>query len=315
MTIKLREIMLQCTENTAQVAASSEQLNASAELSAQAANQVADAINGTAEGADKQTAGISHVLSLVEQIAESSDKGAIATKQASEITEQAVNATIEGNNAVGNVIKQMNHIQSTVDDSAKIVTELGEHSAEIGVIVQTISGIASQTNLLALNAAIEAARAGEQGRGFAVVAEEVRKLAEQSEKAAKQISELICDIQANTGRAVEAMSFGITEVRKGTEVVGKAGTVFKEIESYVQQVAAITQEIAIGFSHSMSTTQQVITSTKEVDSISTKIASQVQNISAATEEQSASMQEIASSSQALAHLAEELQSAVLKFKI
>jgi len=93
--------------------------------------------------------------------------------------------------AVEKAITQMGHIEESVIRSAHVVAKLGERSKQIGQIVDTISGIAGQTNLLALNAAIEAARAGEQGRGFAVVAEEVRKLAEQSQDAAKQIPSII----------------------------------------------------------------------------------------------------------------------------
>ncbi|MDF2875210.1 MAG: mcpB 2 [Sporomusa sp.] len=315
MTKNLRALMLQVAEATEQVSASSEQLNASAEQSAQAANQVTIAISRTAEGVEQQTVGVANVLSLIEEIAQGSQEGANATKLAADITGQAVRATSDGSSAVENAILQMNQIENTVNDSAMVVTELGVRSKEIGLIVETIAGIASQTNLLALNAAIEAARAGEQGRGFAVVAEEVRKLAEQSQEAAKQISELISDIQVKTEKAVLAMSAGTEEVHKGTAVVGKAGTTFQEIERHVKEVAQITSGIADGLSESVNASNQVLVAIRAVDSVSREIASQSQNISAATEEQSASMQEIAASSQALSHLAEELQRAVQQFKI
>ncbi|MDR3565714.1 MAG: methyl-accepting chemotaxis protein [Negativicutes bacterium] len=315
MTKNLRSLMQQVSQAIEKVAASSEELNANAEQSAQAANQVAAAIAVTAAGVEKQSGGVSQVLLLVEDIAKGSQDGANAAKQALGITEQAETATGIGSDAVGNAIKQMNQIQLTVDGSAAVVVELGERSKEIGLIVETISGIASQTNLLALNAAIEAARAGEQGRGFSVVAEEVRKLAEQSQEAAKHISELIGDIQARTGRAVEAMSTGTAEVRKGTEVVDKAGRAFKEIEQHVHEVFEITKGIAFGLDKAVSGSKQVYSATKEVDAISREIASQAQNMSAATQEQSASIEEIASSSQGLAGLATELQNTVRRFKI
>ncbi|MEL7635728.1 methyl-accepting chemotaxis protein [Sporomusa sphaeroides] len=315
MTKNLRTLMLQVAEATEQVSASSEQLNASAEQSAQAANQVAAASASTGAGVEQQTSGVANVLSLIEDIASGSQEGAKATKLASDITSQAVLATNDGSKAVENAILQMNRIQNTVNDSAAVVAELGTRSQEIGVIVETIAAIAGQTNLLALNAAIEAARAGEQGRGFAVVAEEVRKLAEQSQEAAKQISELIAEIQGKTGQAVAAMSAGTEEVQKGTTVVDKAGLAFTEIERHVKEVAQISSAIAAGLNQSVAASSQVLAAIKAVAAVSKEIAGQSQNISAATEEQSASMQEIASSSQSLSRLAEELQQAVRQFRI
>lgn len=100
----------------------------------------------------------------------------------------------------------MQTIEDKTNATASVIGELEGRSKQIGQIVEVISNIAAQTNLLALNAAIEAARAGEAGRGFAVVAEEVRKLAEQSQEAAKQITELINDVQTHTNSAVTFMN-------------------------------------------------------------------------------------------------------------
>lgn len=315
MASNLRGLMRQVTAATEQVAASAEQLHAGAEQSAQAANQVAVSISSTSEGIEKQTTGVANVLALVENITQGSQEGAEAAVQAAKITTEAVASTVAGSNAVDNAIVQMNQIQRTVESSAEAVAELGNRSKEIGVIVDTISGIAAQTNLLALNAAIEAARAGEQGRGFAVVAEEVRKLAEQSQIAAKQISELIRDIQDRTDQAVVAMTAGTAEVQKGNDVVNQAGASFTEIQHQIEEVAAITQKIAQGLTNAVEASKQVLAATQEVDEIGRDIAGQAQNISAATEEQSASMEEIAASSQSLANIAAELQKAVRKFTI
>ena len=221
----------------------------------------------------------------------------------------------EGDLAVNKAVSQMSHIEETVNNSAHVVGKLGERSKEIGQIVDTISGIAGQTNLLALNAAIEAARAGEQGRGFAVVAEEVRKLAEQSQEAAKQIADLIAEIQRDTEEAVLTMTTGTEEVKIGTQVVTAAGQTFKEIAGLIQNVSGQVKEISASMQQLASGSEQIVTSVQLVNSHSKKSVDESQMVSAATEEQSASMEEISSASQSLAKLAEDLQTTVSQFKI
>jgi len=207
----------------------------------------------------------------------------------------------------------MMSIEKTVTGSAEVVKNLGERSREIGQIVDTISGIAEQTNLLALNAAIEAARAGEQGRGFAVVADEVRKLAEQSQKASKQIALLINEIQLETQNAVISMDEGTHQVKLGTEVAQSAGHAFIEITTLVDQVSSMVGEISEEFQQMAIGSQKIVTSVTDIYETSRAITGQTQTVSAATQEQSASVEEIASSSQVLATMADELQQSLKKF--
>jgi methyl-accepting chemotaxis protein len=228
---------------------------------------------------------------------------------------QASDKALSGGKAVERAVSQMGKIENTVNSSATVVAKLGERSKEIGQIVDAISGIAGQTNLLALNAAIEAARAGEQGRGFAVVAEEVRKLAEQSEEAAKKISGLIGEIQADTDKAVVAMSAGTREVKTGAEVVNAAGVAFTEIAGLVTQVSDQVKEISAAIQQMATGSQQIVSSVKKIDELSKASAGESQSVSAATEEQLASMEEIAGASEALAKLAQDLQEAVAKFRV
>ncbi|MBU2703262.1 methyl-accepting chemotaxis protein [Sporomusaceae bacterium BoRhaA] len=312
---RLCTVLKQVNESAETVAASSEELTASAEQSAQAANQVAGSISDVAQGAEKQLNAVNETSSVVEQMSAGIQQVAASANQVASNSSQAAEKATDGDKSVDKAVNQMAHIEQTVNNSAQVVAKLGERSKEIGQIVDTISGIAGQTNLLALNAAIEAARAGEQGKGFAVVAEEVRKLAEQSQDAAKHIAALISEIQGDTDKAVVAMSEGTREVKVGTEVVTTAGHAFGEIATLVTQVSEQVKEISAAIQQMASGSQQIVASVKEIDGHSKAAVGKTQTVSAATEEQSASMEEIASSSQSLAKLAEDLQEAVSHFRV
>lgn len=315
MRANLCEMVTIVSDQAEQLAAASEELTASVEQSALAANQVAMSITEVATGSEEQLSAVDEASAVVQQMSASIQQVSATTSEVAGQSVQAANKANEGNSSVSKAVYQMTQIEQTVNNSAKAVAELGERSKEIGQIIVTISGIAEQTNLLALNAAIEAARAGEQGRGFAVVAEEVRKLAEQSQAATKQISTLIGEIQEDTDQAVLSMSNGTREVTLGAEVVNAAGLAFEEIAGLVNHVSVQVKEISSTIEQMAIGSQQIVGSVNQIDSLSKKVTEETQTVSAATEEQSASMEEIASSSQSLATLAQNLQEAVSKFHI
>ncbi len=138
----------------------------------------------------------------------------------------------------------MKTIADTMENTARVITGLGKRSQEIGRILEVIEEIADQTNLLALNAAIEAARAGEAGRGFAVVADEVRKLAERSVEAAKEIGEVVRQVQQETGDAVETAKAGAVETKQGIQLADKAGLALRSIIDSVARSSQLMAEIA-----------------------------------------------------------------------
>lgn len=315
MTTNMAALISEIQKNAEQVAASSEELTASAEQSSQAVTQVAGSISDVAHGAEQQLKAVDETSAVVEQMSAGIQQAAASSNQVAEHSAQAVGKAKEGNASVEKAVSQMVYIEKTVNNSAQIVANLGERSKEIGQIVDTISGIAGQTNLLALNAAIEAARAGEQGRGFAVVADEVRKLAEQSQEAAKQIATLISGIQGDTDKAVVAMDEGTRDVKVGTEVVTAAGKAFEEIATLVTNVSEQVKEISAAMQQMAGGSQQIVASVQTINNLSKTAVGEAETVAAATEEQSASMEEIASSSQSLAKLAQDLQTAVSKFRV
>ena len=192
---------------------------------------------------------------------------------------------------------------------------MGERSAEIGQIVDTISSISEQTNLLALNAVIEAARAGEHGRGFAVVADEVRKLAESSQAAAQQIADLIQQTRKDTENAVAGMQAGSEEVRVGTQNIISMGESFRRIIEIVENVSDQVQQISAAISGMAANGEEIVSHIRTIGTASRAAAEEAETVSAATEEQSASVQEISNASESLAKMAQELRQEIMKFKL
>ncbi|MCX7970217.1 MAG: methyl-accepting chemotaxis protein [Negativicutes bacterium] len=303
------------TNNAQQVAAASQQLTASSEQSAQSGGQAARSVEQIVGASRRQSRNIGETSSIVEQISAAVEEIAATANNIASDSGRMVRDADEGGKAAEVAIRQMNSIQTAVDNLSGVINKLGEQSQAIGQIVNTIATIAAQTNLLALNAAIEAARAGEQGRGFAVVAEEVRKLAEQSQEAAKQIAGLIVDVQRDTETAVEAMRQGANEVRTGTDVVSAAAGRFSAIATAVAGINLQLKEVSSAIDDMASNSQRMVYSIKDIEGGSEEVARQAQEVSAAVEEVSAAMQEIASSSRSLAGVASELREVVGRFSL
>jgi len=223
------------------------------------------------------------------------------TAFAAEAARLAGEKAIEGGKVVSETIEGMTRIEGVVQRSAHTVQQLGKSSEQIGEIAQVIDDIADQTNLLALNAAIEAARAGEQGRGFAVVADEVRKLAERTTKATKEIAAMIKQIQQDTSEAVNSMELGTSEVTSGKEMANKAGIALQEIVEESQRVVDIVNQVAAA-SEEQSSSAEVIS--KNVEAIST-----------VTQESAGATQQIAHAAEDLNRLTLNLETLIGQFKI
>ena len=311
----LRQLIREAVSVSEQVAASSEELTASAGQSAQASTNIATSIATVAGGADKQVAAVNETSAVVQEISATMEELSATAAEMATMSEQTAAAAVEGKTSIEQAVKQMGQVGVGARQAQDAAEGLKASSAQIGEIVGLISAIAGQTNLLALNAAIEAARAGEQGRGFAVVAEEVRKLAEQSEAAARQIKELVDVNHESIGKVVGAIDFAIRDISSGVELVNVAGDNFGAINGQVRQVTDQVAGIAKAVNEAAAGTQRIVGSVREVESISRDSAAESQTVSAATEEQTAAMEEISSASQVLAQLASNLQSSLMKFQI
>lgn len=297
-----------------QLGASSEELTAAAMESVGISNRIVESMQevfnaseGQLMGAEQTSTAMSEMAVGVQRIAESS----------SVVTEASHTSMMEvqhGRVAITQAVEQMQRINESVGKSADDLRALEAYSQKIGEIVSVITEITNQTQLLSLNASIEAARAGEQGRGFAVVANEVKKLAEQSSSSAKDISELIREVQSSTARAVQAMNSGVKDVEKGSELIDAAGQVFnrvtvafQEISDQIQEVSAASQEMSAG-------TEEVSASMSEIVYMTKASHEHGQGISKGSEKQLAAMEEISASAEDLSQMAQGLQESLSRFK-
>lgn len=315
MSMTLQSIFTTVNDSTQQVASAAEELSASAEQSTKASEHVTITIQELASGSDVQVQNVDKSSVVMNDIMEHTKSIFDNTEKITNDVLHASKMSQDGNQAIEQVNKQMDSIYNNVTSLSQAVKSLDERTSEIGQISNVISGISAQTNLLALNAAIEAARAGEHGKGFAVVADEVRKLAEESNKSTEQISNLISLIQKDAENTLNTMNKASEEVNSGIKVVNTAGSSFQKIDIAVNNVVSQIEDISKAVKDLTAGTEHVTGSINEVSEVAKESASITQNISAATEEQLASMEEISASSQSLATLADDLQNLMKKFNI
>ena len=314
MRESLNKFMKEVAESTTQIAAAAEELTANSSQTAKAALQVAENVTEASSQVAVQQEAVDSGKERIDTISGAVEGMRLEAQQVAENSNSAAQEAASGSGEVASSVSQIKNVEHTVQETAELVDKLGERSKEIGMIVDTIAGIAGQTNLLALNAAIEAARAGEHGRGFAVVAEEVRKLAEQSQTAAQQIADLIGAIQNDTSSAVAAMQEGRTAVVEGAQSVESLREVFDHIQNLIEQVSAKVQAMSASVTGVAKEAEAVSREMQNIDNGAKRVADEMQSVSAAAEEQSASSDEILSASSSLAKLATDLQTELRRFQ-
>ncbi len=254
----------------AKVGESSTRISSTANTLDAAAAEMAGAIERAASQADS-------VATASEEMSTTSTEIAQNCVKAARSSEKAHSSAVTGAKIIERTIEVMNRVNGREKESAAIIINLGKRSDQIGQVIELINDIAEQTNLLALNAAIEAARAGEHGRGFAVVADEVRKLAERTAQATKEIGSTIETMQSETRSAVISMEEGVAEVELGTKETLKSGDALKDILQQVSTASAEINQIAVASEQQTSTVNEIANNIQEVSGVMQKMAGRIQD--------------------------------------
>lgn len=263
--------------------------------------KMASSTEEMASGTEEQSAQTAEVATAMDEISHTITENARNAAILAETVRESKHAADQGGEAVKNTIESVRNIGSSVQNFTTSILSLGTSSGQIGEIVTVINDIADQTNLLALNAAIEAARAGEHGRGFAVVADEVRKLAERTVKATKEIESMIKRIQEDSAAAVSNLEQGIGAVESGIEQAEQAGIM---LDGIVDISGAVVDVVA-----------QMASTSEEQSTTGEEIAKNLQAISVVTQQTSNGVQEIARTTGELTRLSKKILELLSNLKI
>ena len=308
----IASLVKNCSDDVVVIADDMSASSSQISTSAMEVSETVDAISKGSQNQSRKTEEVSLTMhdmtQTVQEVASNSQKAAETAMQSNELIHNLGTIATD-------LLMKMDGIKEASSESSQVIMELDGKSKQIGEIVNLITNIADQTNLLALNAAIEAARAGEHGRGFAVVADEVRKLAEDSGNAAKQIAGLIHEIQEGTSNAVTSMQQGSEEVSTGAEALNEAASVIEKVVSAGDLIASMVQDIAAAAEQQSASIEEVTSSVEDVAAVSEETAASTEETTAAVQEQTASMQELANSADKLADIAREMKDVIDAFVI
>ena len=287
MTMGLRDLIGGISDGVTQIASAAEELSAVTE-------QTSAGVNSQKVETDQVATAMNEMAATVQEVARNAE-------EASEAAVAADQQAREGDRVVGEAIAQIERLAGEVGNSTEAMGHLKRESDKIGSVLDVIKSVAQQTNLLALNAAIEAARAGEAGRGFAVVADEVRSLAQRTQKSTEEIEELIVGLQSGTQQVATIMDNSRSLTDSSVELTRRAGNALENITRTVSAIQAMNQQIA--------------TAAEQQSAVAEEINRSVLNVRDVSEQTAAASEETAASSTELARLGTHLQALVGRFRV
>lgn len=314
MLENLQHIINRVQKTSVEVQTASENMLEKTNTSREATIRVQSSMSNLNSSIQSQTSSMEESSTAMDDMAISVQRIAESASSVAELAVATSEHANDGSTVIQKSVSQMTTIHEAVIATSEVVERLITHTKYIDTAVQSISNIAEQTNLLALNASIEAARAGEQGKGFAVVADEVRKLAEQSKTAAKDINQLLHQIQNDTETASSMMSKGRSEAFEGITVVREAGTSFTTIVEQVNKVSTQMQDISATAEEMAASAEEMNASLNNIASISNEVSSETAATAQSAEQKVIVMNEMTLTAKQMKQTVEELDQLVSHFK-
>jgi len=304
ITAHIRTIFRGAMQDAVQVAETCQQIEMSIEEAGKASEQISHKTQEIAQQIFTQTEHLNKTVGLIRKMTESIKKARVFAEETVQSAVNSRNVAKNGSEAADNAKEKMQQIKIKAQQAGEKINELFARSKKIGDFSAVITSIAGQTNLLALNAAIEAARAGEHGRGFAVVSDEVRKLAEESNAAALEITKIIGEIQKEIGAANDAFNAVSALIAEGVEISGESSRALEHIMVSFQESETKINAMHEAIEDTTKITEQVLQTTVETQKIAEHTAEAAQQVAAATEEQNAAVAESTMALQQLSATAE-----------